>query len=174
MLNDYLVYICEAGNIELPASYQRRRHKMPAVMINKATAHSTMSTAARVLNIALWMLQALLAVLFLWHGQFMAFPPADMVAMINANMGSGLRVFIGVAEILAAAGLILPGLTRILPALTALAAAGLMIVMSSATVFHLVRGETASAISAVVIFLLVSVVAYTRWKVAPIAARKRA
>jgi uncharacterized membrane protein YphA (DoxX/SURF4 family) len=123
-------------------------------------------------NIALWVLQALLAALFLWHGQFMAFPPADMVAMINENIGPGLRVFIGVAEILAAAGLILPGLTRILPFLTALAAAGLMIVMSSASVFHLFRGETSSAISACVIFLLVTVVAYARWKVAPIAARR--
>jgi hypothetical protein len=58
--------------------------------------------------------------------------------------------------------------------LTALAAAGLMIVMASASVFHLVRGETGSAISALVMLLLVSVIAYTRWKVAPIAARKRA
>ena len=145
---------------------------MRAVMMNKATSHATVSTSARVVNIALWVLQALLAALFLWHGQFMVFPPADMVAMINANIGPGLRVFIGVAEILAAVGLILPGLTRILPALTALAAAGLMIVMASASVFHLYRGETASAISAVVILLLVSVVAYTRWTVAPIAARQ--
>jgi hypothetical protein len=112
-----------------------------------------------------------MAALFLWHGQFMAFPPADMVAMINANIGPELRVFIGIAEILAAVGLILPGLTRILPILTALAAAGLMLVMSSATVFHLVRGETVSAISTAVIFALITVVAYTRWKVAPIAAR---
>jgi hypothetical protein len=97
-----------------------------------------------------------------------------MVAMINANIGEGLRAFIGVAEILAAVGVILPGLTRILPWLTALAAVGLMIVMSSATVFHLVRGETTSAISAVVILLLVRVVAYTRWKVAPIRPRNRA
>jgi uncharacterized membrane protein YphA (DoxX/SURF4 family) len=144
---------------------------MRAVMMHKATTHSTVKTSARVVNIALWILQALLAALFLWHGQFMVFPPADMVAMINANIGAGLRVFIGVAEILAAVGLILPGLTRILPSLTALAAAGLMIVMSSASVFHLVRGETASAMSTAVILVLVSVVAYTRWKVAPIAAR---
>jgi uncharacterized membrane protein YphA (DoxX/SURF4 family) len=119
-------------------------------------------------------LQVLMAILFFWHGQFSVFPPADMVAMINANLGEGLRVFIGVAEILAAIGLIVPGLTRILPWVTALAAAGLMIVMSSATVFHVYRGETASAISAAVIFVLVSVIAYTRWKVAPIAARRRA
>jgi putative oxidoreductase len=129
-------------------------------------------TSIRVANSALWVLQLLMAALFFWHGQLMAFPPADMVAMMNENIGEGLRVFIGVAEILAAIGLILPGLTRILPWLTALAAAGLMIVMSSASVFHLVRGETASAISAFVIFLLVSVLAYTRWKVAPITARR--
>lgn len=131
-------------------------------------------TPSRVLNIALWVLQCLMAALFCWHGQFMVFPPAEMVAIVNANIGEGLRVFIGVAEMLAAIGLILPGLTRILPWLTALAAAGLMIVMSSATVFHLYRGETASAISAAVIFILVSLIAYTRWRVAPIAARRRA
>jgi uncharacterized membrane protein YphA (DoxX/SURF4 family) len=135
---------------------------------------TAMRTSSRVVNIALWVLQVLMAALFFWHGQFSVFPPTEMVAMINANIGEGLRVFIGVAEILAAIGLILPGLTRILPWLTALAAAGLMIVMSSATVFHVSRGETASGISAAVIFLLVSVIAYTRWKVAPIAARRRA
>jgi len=132
------------------------------------------STFSRVLNIGLWIFQTLLAALFLWHGQFMVLPPADMVAMINANIGPVFRVFIGVAEVLAAIGLILPGVTRILPSLTALAAAGLMLVMSSATVFHLFRGETASAISAAVIFVLVTVVAYLRWKVAPITPRKRA
>ena len=147
---------------------------MRAMMMNKATTHTTVSTSARVANIALWVLQVLMAALFFWHGQFMVFPPADMVDMINTNIGEGLRVFIGVAEILAAVGLILPGLTRILPSLTALAAAGLMIVMSSATVFHFYRGETASGISAAVIFLLVSVIAYTRWKVTPLAARQRA
>src|SRR5215212_1712057 len=145
---------------------------MRATMINKATTRPTVGLAARVANIALWVLQVLMAILFFWHGQLMAFPPADMVAMINENIGEGLRVFIGVAEILAAIGLILPGLTRILPWLTALAAAGLMIVMASASIFHLFRGETASAISAFVIFLLVSVLAYTRWKVAPITARR--
>lgn len=145
---------------------------MRTVTMSNSGTHGVARRSSRVLNIALWIVQALLAALFLWHGQFMALPPAGMVAMINENIGPDLRVFIGVAEILAAAGLILPGLTRILPALTALAAAGLMIVMSSASVFHLVRGETSSAISAFVIFLLVTAVAYTRWKVVPITARR--
>lgn len=147
---------------------------MRAVINTKVNSRPTGGLAALLLNIGLWILQALLAALFLWHGQFMTFPPAEMVAMINENIGPNLRVFIGVAEMLAAAGLILPGLTRILPFLTPLAAAGLMIVMSSATAFHLVRGETASAVSTLVIFALVSVVAYARWKVAPFAPRSRA
>lgn len=126
------------------------------------------------LSIVLWVLQVLLALLFLWHGQFMVMPPAEMVAMIDESMGAGLRVFIGVAEILAAIGLILPALTRILPVLTPLAAAGLMIVMGCAAGFHAIRGETSSAISAAVIFLMVTLVAYLRWKVAPIMPRAAA
>jgi putative oxidoreductase len=147
---------------------------MQAAINSEAKTRSSVSLAARLGNIALWILQVLLAVLFAWHGQLMAFPPAEMVAMIDANIGPNLRVFIGAAELLAAVGLLLPGITRILPFLTPLAASGLMIVMSSASVLHLVRGESASAISAAVIFLLVSVVAYTRWKVAPITSRTRA
>ena len=115
----------------------------------------------------------LLAAVFLAHGVFMVAPPAEMVAMINAQLGEGLRLFIGVAEVLAAAGLILPGVTRILPWLTAAAAAGLMIVMASAAVLHVFRGETSSAITVAVLFVLLAVVAYTGWKVRPIAARKR-
>ena len=75
------------------------------------------------------------------------------------------HIFIGVAELLAALGLSLPGVTRILPWLTALAAAGLMIVMGSATMVHVFRGEIGSAISTMVLFVLVTVVAYKRWKV---------
>lgn len=122
------------------------------------------------MNIALWILQVLLAIYFLWHGWLFVAPPAEMVELMNSFIDPGFRVFIGVAELLAAAGLILPGLTRVLPWLTPVAAVGLMIVTASATVFHLSRGETGSAISAAVFFVLVTVVAYLRWKVKPIAA----
>ena len=147
---------------------------MRSMTLNTAGTHTKPSVPARALNIALWILQLLLAVAFLLHGWLMVAPPAEMVAMINAQLGAGFRVFIGVAELLAVAGLILPGVTRILPVLTALAAAGLMIVMSSATVVHVLRGEAGSAISAAVLFGLVTVVAYMRWKVVPIAPRRRA
>ncbi|MCL4301795.1 MAG: DoxX family protein [Anaerolineae bacterium] len=124
------------------------------------------------MNIALWLLQVLLAVYFLWHGWLFVAPPAEMVELMNSFIDPGFRIFIGVAELLAAAGLILPGLTRVLPWLTPMAAVGLMIVTASATVFHLSRGETGSAISAAVFFVLVTGVAYLRWKVQPIAARQ--
>jgi uncharacterized membrane protein YphA (DoxX/SURF4 family) len=130
------------------------------------------STFQRAVNIALWVLQALLAAAFVAHGWFMVAPPADMVAMINANMGQELRIFVGVAELLAAVGLLAPGATRILPWLTACAAAGLMIVMASATSFHLLRGENESAVSTAILFVLVTLVAYGRWKAAPIASRR--
>ncbi len=123
-------------------------------------------------NIALWMLQLLLAAVFLAHGVFMIAPPATMVEMINAQLGTNFRVFLGVAEVLAAIGLIAPGVTRILPWLIVWAAAGLMVVMVSATVLHLVRGEYSSAVTTTILFGLVTLVAHLRSKVMPIAARQ--
>ena len=147
---------------------------MQSMTLHTATTKTRSATRSRALNIALWVLQVLLAAVYVAHGWMMVSPPPELVALINAQLGEGFRLFIGVAELLAAAGLILPGITRILPSLTALAAAGLMIVMSSATVLHVFRGESASAVSAAVLFVLVTIVAYIRWKVQPIAARQRA
>ena len=124
------------------------------------------------MNIALWILQVLLAAQFLWHGWIFVAPPAELVEIMNAEFAPWFRIFLGVAELLAAAGLILPGVTRILPWLTPLAAAGLMIVTVSATVLHLSRGEIGNAIFTAVLFVLVTFVAYMRWKVKPISPRK--
>lgn len=121
------------------------------------------------MNLVLWILQVLLAVVYLLHGGLFLFPPAEMVEVMNASISPALRIFIGVAEVLAAIGLILPGLTRIQPWLTTLAAAGLMIVMASAALLHLWRGEISSVISAVALLALLTFVAYMRWKVKVIA-----
>jgi putative oxidoreductase len=123
------------------------------------------------MNILLWVLQALLAVAFLAHGWIFLFPPPDMVELMNSSIRPGFRLFIGVAEVLAAVGLILPGVTRVQPWLVACAAAGLMIVMISATIFHLTRGELTSAITTAILFAVVTFVAYMRWKVRPIVRR---
>jgi uncharacterized membrane protein YphA (DoxX/SURF4 family) len=126
------------------------------------------------MKIVLWILQVLLAAVFLAHGLFMIMPPAEFVEIINADLGVPFRLFLGVAEVLAAVGLIVPGLVRIMPWLTPLAAAGLMIVMVSATVVHLSRAEVSSAITTAVLLVLATVVAYMRWKVKPLAARTMA
>jgi uncharacterized membrane protein YphA (DoxX/SURF4 family) len=172
--NDYLMSRAkEAGFI--PASKHKKETKaMRSMTFHTATKNTKTGSRSRALNIALWILQVLLAAAYVAHGWLMVSPPAELVAMMNAQLGVGLRLFIGVAELLAAVGLILPGVTRILPWLTALAAAGLMIVMGSATFLHIFRGESQSAITAAVLFVLVTTVAYTRWKVQPIAARKSA
>jgi putative oxidoreductase len=123
------------------------------------------------MNKVLWIVQGLLAAIFLWHGAFLVFPPAEMLEMINGQLGVEFRIFLGVAEVLAAIGLILPGVTRILPWLTPLAAAGLMVVMVSATVLHVVRAEFMSAVVTAVLLGLATLVTYLRWKVMPIAPR---
>src|SRR6266540_1220659 len=153
---------------------QKETKAMQSMTIHAANKNTKTGNHSRALNIALWVLQVLLAAAYVAHGWLMVSPPAELVALMNEQLGLGLRLFIGVAELLAAAGLILPGVTCILPSLTALAAAGLMIVMSSATVLHVLRGESGSAVAAAVLFVLVTIVAYTRWKVQPIPGRKRA
>ena len=123
------------------------------------------------MNALLWVLQVLLALAFLAHGLLFLFPPASMVEQMNAALPRAFQVFLGVAEVLAAVGLTLPGVTRIYPWLVSCAAAGLMIVMISATMFHISRGEVSSAIITAVLLLIATSVAYMRWRVLPIRSR---
>ena len=120
------------------------------------------------MNVLLWILQVLLAVAFLMHGWLFLSPPPEMLEQMNALLPTWFRVFIGVAEIAAAVGLVLPAATRILPKLTPAAAAGLMIVSLSACVLHVTRSETGSAVTTAVLFALTAFVAYGRWKLRPI------
>ena len=75
---------------------------------------------------------------------------------------------------LAAVGVTLPGLTRILPWLVTWAAAGIMFVMVSATIYHIVRGEMSSAAITLLLLAMATFVAYMRHRVLPIAARRAA
>jgi hypothetical protein len=74
---------------------------------------------------------------------------------------------IGLAEVLGGIGLILPGLLRIRPGLTPLAAAGLVIIMIGATAITLASGEVASAMFPLVVGFLSVFVAYGRWRLLP-------
>ncbi len=128
------------------------------------------------MNNLLWVLQVFLAVVFALHGWiYVAWPPFA-AAMIEKRQRDGkplglppsLRTFIGVCELLAAVGLILPGLTGILPWLTALASAGLIIVMLGAVMFHLSRRETNTAVIGLVLVVLCVLVVYGRVAIVPL------
>jgi hypothetical protein len=117
---------------------------------------------------ALWIIQGLLAALFLFAGGTKLILPLDVLT----SMGSPNQIalpgwfvrFIGVVEVLGALGLILPGLLRIRPGLTPLAAAGLVIIMIGATVLTLVADGVAPALIPLMVGLLSAFVAYGRWR----------
>jgi hypothetical protein len=124
------------------------------------------------MNITLWVLQVLLALAFFAHGCLFLFPPASIVDQMNASLPRWFQLFLGVAEILAAVGLTLPGIARVQTWLVSCAAAGIMIVMICATVYHVARGEVGSAVTTVVLLAMATFVAYMRWRVAPIQPRR--
>ncbi len=95
-------------------------------------------------NVALWVVQLLLALGFGMAGIMKTTMLIDELAKQLVWPGAlppALVRFIGVSEFAGALGLLLPALTRIKPILTPLAAAGLVLVMALAALFHISRGE---------------------------------
>ena len=123
------------------------------------------------MNIALWIVQALLAALFLFAGAMKFIMPIEEMTKQMPGMPGWFLHFIGVAEILGGLGLILPGLVRARPGLTPVAAAGLVVIMIGATVISLKIGPAAQALLPLVVGLLAAFVAYGRWRVAPLRPR---
>jgi len=127
---------------------------------------------AKMWNTIAWILQGLLAFAFLFHGILFVFRPEPLVRPMReqGNWPLGIpawfRIFIGVAELLAAVGLIVPGLFHLLTFLTPLAAAGLVIVMFSASVYHVRRGEGAALPAVGALLVVAAIVAIVRWQVA--------
>ena len=119
------------------------------------------------MNRALWIVQGLLGLFFaLASGAPKLLLPPETLPMPIPLPGPFVR-FIGVAEVLGGLGLILPGLLRIWPGLTPLAAAGLVLVTMGATAYNLAAGQPESAAFAVGVGLLCAFVAYGRWRLAP-------
>jgi hypothetical protein len=115
-----------------------------------------------IMSYALWIVQALLALIFLFAGGTKLILPIEALTQQMPLPGLFVR-FIGVAEVLGAIGLILPGLLRIRQGLTPLAATGLVLIMLGATGLTLVGGEVALALIPLVVGLLAAFVAYGRW-----------
>jgi uncharacterized membrane protein YphA (DoxX/SURF4 family) len=120
----------------------------------------------RTRNYSLWVIQWLLALLFLWAGVLKLVMSLESLKGPVALPGLFVR-FIGVAETLGGIGLILPWLLRIKPILTPLAAAGLVIIMIGATVITLMSGGGALALFPATIGVLLVFVAYFRRLAAP-------
>ena len=124
------------------------------------------------MNIVLWVVQGLLAAVYLLVGGTKLIQPIDALGKrmdwVRETPTWFVR-FIGAAEVLGAAGLILPILTGILPWLTVAAAAGLIIVQVSASAFHLSRGEAARLPVNVVLLLLAVLVVVGRLAIVPVA-----
>ncbi len=127
------------------------------------------------MNNVLWVLQIFLAVVFAVHGWIYVTWPSSAAALIEKrNNGKplglppALRTFIGVCEMLATAGLILPGLTGVLPWLTPLACVGLTVVMLGASSFHLGRQETQTVVISLILVAVCVLVAYGRVAIAPL------
>jgi uncharacterized membrane protein YphA (DoxX/SURF4 family) len=126
-------------------------------------------------NIILWIIQILLALLFLFSGGMKLVIPPDVLQSMgppNQVVLPGLFIrFIGVCEVLGAFGLILPGLLKIRPGLTPLAASGLVIIMIGATVLTMIGAGVGAAVVPLVTGLLAAFVAYGRWRLVPLSDR---
>jgi uncharacterized membrane protein YphA (DoxX/SURF4 family) len=120
------------------------------------------------MNVALWIVQILLAALFLFAGGVkLVTPIEEMLKQMPQPLPGWFLRFTGVIEVLGAIGLIVPWLTGIRPGLTPLAAAGLVIVMIGAVIFTILAGDIAMALMPLVVGLLCAFVAYGRWRLTP-------
>src|SRR3954464_14838206 len=132
------------------------------------------SRPSRKTTITLWVIQSLVAAVFLMAGGMKLIVPIEQLAASGPVIFPAWFIhFIGSCEVLGALGLILPGVTHIKTFLTPLAAAGLVIIMIGAVVTTIATGPAAGAVVPFVVGVLAATVAYGRSRVAPISERVR-
>jgi uncharacterized membrane protein YphA (DoxX/SURF4 family) len=133
-----------------------------------------MKTRKNDMDMFLWVLQLVLAIVFLLHGLlFLTMTPAREEQLQKRRpdakplpkLPRWFMTFIGMAEVFGAAGLILPGLSGILTWLTPLAAAGLMLPTIGAVALHASRREAQQVVVTGILVVLTLFVAYMRWQV---------
>lgn len=131
-----------------------------------------MSTQRKSSRIALWIVQGVLAGLFLFAGGFkLASPVADLARV--SPLPAGFLKFIGACEVLGALGLVLPGLLRVRLGLTSLAAAGLVVIMLGATIVTAITEGPAVAGFPLAVGVLATLVALRRRSWSAVAAYGR-
>jgi uncharacterized membrane protein YphA (DoxX/SURF4 family) len=136
---------------------------MSYVISNQQTTRSISQSHRqhRTLSIALWSIQIVLALIFLFAGSMKLILPIEMMTAQMPLPGLFLR-FIGVAEVAGALGLILPGVTRIQRGLTPLAACGLLVIMAGAVVLTLASAGISGAVVPLVVGILAACIASGR------------
>jgi uncharacterized membrane protein YphA (DoxX/SURF4 family) len=119
------------------------------------------------MNVALWIIASALAVAFLAAGAMKLTQPKEKLVEVGMgwaeDFSAGTVRTIGVLEVLAAVGLILPAALDIVPVLVPLAALGLVVVMIGAVITHARRREPTSIVINLVLLLLAALVAWGRF-----------
>ena len=125
---------------------------------------SNMRPTRSITTYTLWIVQGLLALIFLFTGGMKLIVPLAVLMKQMPIPLPGLFVrFLGAPEALGAVGLILPGVLRVRMVLTPLAAGGLVIIMIGATVYTLAGGGGAVALMPLTVGLFAAFVAFGRW-----------
>jgi uncharacterized membrane protein YphA (DoxX/SURF4 family) len=123
------------------------------------------------MNVVFWVLQGLLALVFLMAGSMKMLRSKEQLAAMMKwveDFTPGVIKLIGALEFLAGLGLVLPALTGILPWLTPLAAAGLVLVMLGASLTHARRKEFSAIGTTGVLLALALIVAVGRFWITPL------
>ncbi|WP_149261708.1 DoxX family protein [Actinomadura sp. K4S16] len=125
------------------------------------------------MNTALWIVTGLLTAVYLLSGFGKLFVPREkMAAMADAarwvlDFKPGILKAIGALEILGAVGLILPAVLDVAPVLVPLAASGLVLITTGATIMRIRRGETRAALGDAGYLALAAFVAIGRFALEP-------
>jgi hypothetical protein len=124
------------------------------------------------LSASLWTLQALLALIFVMTGAMKVLMPAEMLEA-QSPLPVIVPRFVGLCELAGALGLILPGLLRIRPILTPLAAAGLVVLMICATILTpiLISPDPVVMLLPAAVGVVAAFIGYARLGLAPLRAR---
>jgi uncharacterized membrane protein YphA (DoxX/SURF4 family) len=171
-LFSHLLFPTYVGGLLWAGLYLRDRRLRVLLPFTRSTTvvgqvqRRQLSSASKRMNVALWTVQTLLALVFLFAGSTKLLLSIETLT----SMGSPNQValpfwfirFIGVAEVLGAVGLILPRLLGIRPRLTSWAAAGLVIIMIGATAITISSGDVGAAIVPLVVGILSTFVAVGR------------
>ena len=123
------------------------------------------------MNIALWVVQILLALAFLAAGAMKASQPIERLKQNMQWVGHTTPPIVrtvGILEVLGGLGLILPAVTHILPWLTAAAAVGLVLTMIGAAIVHIALKDYKGIGAPIVLLILALFIVYGRFAIVPL------